>query len=71
MKKFKALVFFCSVLVIFIFRLPASSQEMTDPKILEAAKKEGQVVWYTIMTLDQGKQVVDRFQAKYPFVKPV
>lgn len=71
MKKFKALVFFCSVLVIFIFRLPASSQEMTDPKLLEGAKKEGQVVWYTIMTLDQGKQVVDRFQAEYPFVKPV
>jgi iron(III) transport system substrate-binding protein len=32
---------------------------------LEAAKKEGEVIYYTTMTLDQSKAVVDRFEKKY------
>ncbi|MGH7824222.1 MAG: ABC transporter substrate-binding protein [Candidatus Binatia bacterium] len=47
------------------------SQAKVDPKLIEGAKKEGQLVWYTTMTLDQSKRVVDRFQKKYPFVKPI
>ena len=27
-------------------------------------------VWYTTTTLDQSQQVVERFQKKYPFIKP-
>lgn len=45
------------------------SQGSPDPKLIEGAKKEGEVVWYTTMTLDQSKQVADRFQKKYPFIK--
>jgi len=68
----KGLVVFCLVLSILGFGLFAPAQETADPKmIMEGAKKEGQVVWYTIMTLDQAKQVADRFQEKYPFSKPV
>jgi iron(III) transport system substrate-binding protein len=37
--------------------------------VIEGAKKEGEVVYYTTMTLDQSKQTVDRFEKKYPFVK--
>lgn len=50
---------------------PAASlaQTATDPKILESAKKEGTVMWYTSMAIDQSKVVVDRFQQRYPFVK--
>jgi iron(III) transport system substrate-binding protein len=48
----------------------AISQTSPDPKLIEAAKKEGEVIFYTTMTLDQSKQVVDRFQKKYPFIKP-
>jgi iron(III) transport system substrate-binding protein len=48
----------------------ASSQTSPDPKLIEGAKKEGEVIFYTTMTLDQSKQVVDRFQKKYPFIKP-
>lgn len=46
------------------------SQSAPNPKLIEGAKKEGEVVWYTTMTLDQSKQVVDAFQKKYPFIKP-
>jgi iron(III) transport system substrate-binding protein len=45
------------------------SQGKPDPKLIEGAKKEGQIVYYTTMTLDQSKQTVDRFEKKYPFIK--
>jgi len=45
------------------------SQGGPDPKLIEGAKKEGQLVYYTTMTLDQSKQTVDRFEKKYPFIK--
>jgi iron(III) transport system substrate-binding protein len=46
------------------------SQENPDPKVVEAARKEGEIVWYTTMSLDQSKQFMDRFLRKYPFLKP-
>jgi iron(III) transport system substrate-binding protein len=33
--------------------------------MIDAAKKEGEVVYYTTMTLDQSKTVADRFEKKY------
>jgi iron(III) transport system substrate-binding protein len=47
----------------------AWSQSSPDSKLIEAAKKEGELVYYTTMTLDQSKQTVDRFEKKYPFIK--
>src|SRR5262245_47948752 len=57
--------------VVGILLLPVVSwsQSSPDPKLIEGAKKEGQVVYYTTMTLDQSKQTVDRFEKKYPFIK--
>ena len=49
---------------------PAQSQESQDPKVLQAARKEGEIVWYTTMSLDQSQQFMDRFLKKYPFLKP-
>lgn len=46
------------------------SQETSDAKLLEAARKEGEIVWYTTMSLDQSKQFMDRFIRKYPFLRP-
>lgn len=53
------------------FATISSSQAAQDPKIIEAARKEGEVIWYTTITIDQSKVVVDRFQKKYPFLKPI
>ncbi|HVO95626.1 MAG TPA: extracellular solute-binding protein [Terriglobales bacterium] len=39
-------------------------------KLVEASKSEGAVSYYTTMTLSQSKKVVDKFQTKYPFIKP-
>lgn len=48
----------------------AEGQISPDPKLIEEAKKEREIIFYTTMTLDQSKEVVDRFQKKYPFIKP-
>ncbi|MFQ5683640.1 MAG: ABC transporter substrate-binding protein [Candidatus Binatia bacterium] len=40
-----------------------------DPKLIEGAKKEGSLTYWTTMTLSQSKQVVDKFHKKYPFIK--
>ncbi len=45
--------------------LAAWAQGSPDPRMVDAAKKEGQLVYYTTMTLDQSKAVVDRFEKKY------
>jgi iron(III) transport system substrate-binding protein len=56
-----------AVLFVLIFIVPvvARAQGSADQKVVEAAKKEGQLVYYTTMTLDQSKMVVDRFEKKY------
>lgn len=43
----------------------AWAQSSPNPKLVEAAKKEGEIVYYTTMTLDQSKSVADRFEKKY------
>ena len=58
--------------ILFLFfslTFELASAQNPDPKIIEGAKKEGQMVFYTTMTLDQSKDVIDRFQKKYPFIK--
>jgi ABC-type Fe3+ transport system substrate-binding protein len=45
-------------------------QAQSNSQLIEAAKQEGAVSYYTTMTLSQSKQVVDKFQKKYPFIKP-
>jgi len=45
------------------------AQGTSTPSLIEGAKKERQLVYYTTMTLDQSKQTVDQFEKKYPFLK--
>jgi iron(III) transport system substrate-binding protein len=70
MKELKRLLVI-SLMLAAVYLQPAISwsQGIPDPKLVEGAKKEGKMVWYTTMTLDQSKQVVDRFEKKYPFIK--
>lgn len=46
------------------------AQETQTQKIIDAARKEGEVVWYTTMSSDQSNAFMARFQQKYPFLKP-
>ena len=53
------------LMVLLMAPVVAVAQGSPDQKIVDAAKKEGELVYYTTMTLDQSKMVVDRFQKKY------
>ena len=71
LKRFKGIRPFCALLIAVCLQpVAAWSQGSPDAKLIEGAKREGEIVWYTTMTLDQSKSVVDRFQKKYPFIKP-
>src|SRR5258705_794404 len=37
--------------------------------LLDGARREGKVVWYTTLAADQNKQLAGAFEAKYPGVK--
>ena len=62
--------FLVLVCIVALQSFPVYAQESPDPKVVEAARKEGEIVWYTTMSLDQSKQFMDRFLRKYPFLKP-
>jgi len=59
-----------AVVCFYCQSLLSVAQAGSNPKIIEAAKSEGAVSYYTTMTLSQSKKVVDKFQEKYPFIKP-
>ena len=68
MKIFRSQIFLLFWLIVSI--PPSNGQVSPDPKIIEAARKEGEIVWYTTMSADQSTSFMARFQQKYPFLKP-
>ena len=44
----------------------APAAEAPTPALIEAAKKEGKVVWYTSVDLPLAEKVGKAFEAKYP-----
>ncbi|HEY7165741.1 MAG TPA: extracellular solute-binding protein [Candidatus Binatia bacterium] len=62
----------CKLFVVIGFLslcLPVPLHSQESP-IVQAARKEGEVVWYTTMSLDQSREFMDRFIKRYPFLKP-
>lgn len=49
--------------------LPLGAQESRPSKLVEAARKEGKLVWYTSTSIEDAKSLVDAFNKKYPFVR--
>ena len=41
----------------------------SNPSVIEGAKKEGKLVYYTVLTLPESRALVAAFEKKYPFVK--
>src|SRR5437773_10970254 len=54
-----------SVLAVFFAAAPACAQDAR----VEAAKKEGKVVWYTSLALTSAEKVAKLFEAAYPGIK--
>jgi iron(III) transport system substrate-binding protein len=72
MKRSKQIAAFCLFLVIlFDEPLRAWSQSGADPRVVEGAKKEREIVWYTTTSLETSRAISDLFQKKYPFINLV
>src|SRR5215475_4781081 len=56
--------------LIFVLNLPISpclyAQSSLQPALIEGAKKEGKLVWYTSMAVDTSKPLLDAFLTDYP-----
>ena len=47
----------------------ASFEDERVAKLVEGAKKEGNIAWYTIMSVPESSVMAKKFETKYPFVK--
>ena len=55
---------------VFASIVASSACAGSNPSLIEGAKKEGKMSFYTTMTLSQSKKVVDAFHQKYTFITP-
>ena len=53
--------------LVFLFTFPAIVD--ADSNLVEAAKKEGEVAWWSTIAQDQSQKLVDEFMKRYPFIK--
>lgn len=66
----QALVRAAAVVIIVTAAIRPTCGQTIDPGLIEAAKKEGEVVWYTTLIVTQiVRSVVQAFEKKYPGIK--
>ena len=58
-----------SVLISVLLTGNLNAQTPSHAALIEGAKKEGKLVWYTSMAIDTSKPLLDAFQKDYPFIK--
>ncbi len=58
------------LLVLFFLQLCMSLAYGAESNIIDAAKNEGSVVFYTTMDIQNSKPLLDAFNKKYPFIRP-
>ncbi len=71
MRFFQALPRRGAAAAIFLLALAALARGgfAADAKIVEAAKKEGELAWWSTIAQDQSQKIVDEFMRLYPFIK--
>jgi iron(III) transport system substrate-binding protein len=47
----------------------SESQDAHTAKLIEGAKKEGSLIWYTSTSIEDIKRLFDAYTKKYPFIK--
>jgi iron(III) transport system substrate-binding protein len=55
--------------VLFLLQLCAAPGFGAESSVIEGAKKEGALVYYTTMDIQNSKPLLDAFNKKYPFIK--
>ena len=61
--------FSLAVIVLVFFPARLYAQATAHSSLIEGAKKEGKLVWYTSMAIDTSKPLLDAFLKEYPFIK--
>ena len=56
-------------LALALFASLASIASAADPKVIEAAKKEGALDWWSTIAQDQSQKIIEEFMKVYPFIK--
>ena len=65
-------MWFVLVLILFLLMGPlavAEAQDAHSAKLIEGAKKEGSLIWYTSTSTEDIKRLFDAFNKKYPYIK--
>ena len=66
----RSATFVLSLTIYLLFAAAAShAQTASQSALVEGAKKEGKLVWYTSMAIDTSKPLLDAFVKEYPFIK--
>jgi len=58
-----------TTLLVCAGRQIARGQSDERAKLIEAAKKEGKLIWYTSTNVTESKPLLDDFEKQYPFIK--
>jgi iron(III) transport system substrate-binding protein len=59
-----------SILLLYSAVVPVlHAQSSQQTAVVEGARREGRLVWYTSMAIDTSKPLVDAFEKEYPFIK--
>jgi ABC-type Fe3+ transport system substrate-binding protein len=56
-------------LALALFASLASIASAADPKVIEAARKEGALDWWSTIAQDQSQKIIEEFMKLYPFIK--
>ncbi|HWH79285.1 MAG TPA: extracellular solute-binding protein [Candidatus Binatus sp.] len=56
-------------LLVAVFAAPQFSVAASKEQWIEGAKKEGEIILYASMNLEEANTMISRFEQKYPFVK--
>jgi iron(III) transport system substrate-binding protein len=60
---------FLSPLVLIGFSLVVNLHAQSQSTLIDGAKKEGKLVWYTSMAIDTSKPLLDAFLNEHPYIK--
>lgn len=67
--KVKTQLFYGGLIVFFLLGFLVELSGASDPTVLEASKKEGQLMWYNTLVQPHAQEIINRFMKKYPFVR--
>ena len=55
------------ILLVFVLIFRCELAQAQDPAVLQGARREGRVVWYSVA--GESQQIAQEFEKKYPFIK--